>query len=175
MSARHAGAAGAALVLLAAAAAAQTPPSQAPGPGTTAPQLVQIIVRAQGTGDRYASTYSVLCEEGRFCTAVFDVNRRRAAGAATTPPTRVEIGIWSRPDGEVVLVPVTGTTKLMLNCKPSQTVATKGRGDAPRIRYSVHEPDSACGGAVDRAPPEKAIAAIEVVVRPAALLRGQRT
>ena len=57
-------------------------------------------------------------------------------------PTRVEIGIWSRPEGEVVLVPVTGTTKLMLNCKPSQTVATKGRGEAPRIRYSVHEPDS---------------------------------
>ncbi len=160
---------------------AQTPPATPPAPSAppaaAAKPLVQIVVRAQGTGDRFASTYSLLCEEGRFCTAVFDVARRRAEGAAGNPPppTRVEIGIWSRPDGEVMLVPVTGSTKLMLNCKPSQSIQTKGRSEAPRVRYSVHETDPGCSGATERAPPEKAIAAIEVVVRPATLVRGQRT
>lgn len=158
-----------------------TPPQPAPPgatpPGSTGRPLVQIVVRAQGTGDRFPSTYSLLCEEGRFCTAVFDVARRRAEGATGNPPppSRIEIGIWSRPEGEVMLVPVTGTTKLMLNCRPSQMISTKGRSEAPRVRYSVHEPDPGCDGATARAPAEKAIAAIEVVVRPAALVRGQRT
>jgi len=174
------------------AALAQTPPAaprQAPPPSASPPSasppsaspagkpLVQIVVRAQGTGDRFASTYSLLCEEGSLCTAIFDVARRRPAGATGTPPppTRLEIGIWSRPDGEVMLVPATGATKLMLNCKPSQLIQTKGRSEAPRLRYSVHETDPGCSGATERAPPEKAVAAIEVVVRPATLVRGQRT
>ncbi len=181
---------GAAALLLAlghAALAQSAPPApNAPAPSAPAPgappgaapskPLVQIIIRAQGTGDRYAATTSLLCEEGRFCTAVFDVARRRAETTAPAPPpTRVEIGIWSRPEGEVMLVPITGSTKLMLNCKPSQTVSTKNRSEAPRIRYSVHEQDPGCQGATERAPPDKAIAAIEVVVRPATLQRGQRT
>lgn len=153
-------------------------PAQPPAPGApSAKPLVQIVVRAQGTGDRFAATYSLLCEEGNLCSAIFDVARRRPAGATGTapPPTRLEIGIWSRPDGEVMLVPATGTTKLMLNCKPSQLIQTKGRSEAPRLRYSVHETDPGCAGATERAPPDKAIAAIEVVVRPATLVRGQRT
>lgn len=153
-------------------------PAQPPAPGAPAAKpLVQIVVRAQGTGDRFAATYSLLCEEGNLCSAIFDVARRRPAGAtgAPPPPTRLEIGIWSRPDGEVMLVPATGTTKLMLNCKPSQLIQTKGRSEAPRLRFSVHETDPGCAGATERAPPEKAIAAIEVVVRPATLVRGQRT
>lgn len=158
-------------------AGAQTPPSEPTPPATAGKPLVQVVVRAQGTGDRFPSTYSLLCEEGRFCTAVFDVARRRADGATGNPPppTRIEIGIWSRPDGEVMLVPVTGTNKLMLNCRPSQAIATKGRSEAPRVRYSVHEPDPGCDGPTARAAAEKAIAAIEVVVRPASLVRGQRT
>ena len=153
-------------------------PGQPSAPATPAGKpLVQIVVRAQGTGDRFASTYSLLCEEGNLCTAIFDVARRRPAGAtgAPPPPTRLEIGIWSRPEGEVMLVPATGTTKLMLNCKPSQLIQTRGRSEAPRLRYSVHETDPGCSGATERAPPEKAIAAIEVVIRPATLVRGQRT
>jgi hypothetical protein len=158
-------------------AAAQTPPAGPTPPAAIGKPLVQIVVRAQGTGDRFPSTYSLLCEEGRFCTAVFDVARRRPEGATGNPPppTRIEIGIWSRPEGEVMLVPVTGTSKLMLNCRPSQAVVTKGRSEAPRVRYSVHEPDPGCDGPTARAAAEKAIAAIEVVVRPAALVRGQRT
>lgn len=193
-----------AVVLTSLPAVAQAPAPPRPGPQPAAPALIQVIVRAQGTGDRYATTTSFPCEEGRFCTAIFDVARRQAAPAgsgvpplaqpspppswpgtppaappraesrpAPAPPTRVEIGVWSRPDGEVMLVAITAGQKLMLNCRASQTVATKGRGEAPRVRYSVHEPDAACGAGLDRAPPEKAIAAIEVVVRPAALLRGQ--
>jgi hypothetical protein len=164
-------------VCLAQASGAQAPPAGPHPPGATGKPLVQIVVRAQGTGDRFPSTYSVLCEEGRFCTAVFDVARRRAEGATGNPPppTRIEIGIWSRPEGEVMLVPVSATNKLMLNCRPSQAVVTKGRSEAPRVRYSVHEPDPGCDGPTARAAAEKAIAAIEVVVRPAALVRGQRT
>lgn len=180
-----------ALCLVAAPALAQAPPAPTrPAPAPASPPLVQVTVRAQGTADRYPTTTSLICEEGRFCTAIFDVQRRPPA--ATTPqqpapgtppraesrptpapPTRVEIGIWSRPEGEVMLVALMTGQKLMLNCKPSQTLATKGRSEAPRVRYSVHEPDAACGSALDRAPAEKAVAAIEVLVRPAALQRGQ--
>ena len=170
---------------------AQSPPAPPrPAPAPASPPLVQVVVRAQGTADRYPTTISLICEEGRFCTAIFDVQRRPAAAApppqpapgtppraesrpAPAPPSRVEIGVWSRPDGEVMFVALMTGQKLMLNCKPSQTVATKGRSEAPRVRYSVHEPDAACGSALDRAPAEKAVAAIEVLVRPAALQRGQ--
>lgn len=171
-------------------ALAQSPVPQRPAPAPATPPLVQVVIRAQGTADRYATTTSFICEEGRFCTAVFDVVRRQAApepapapspGAppradgrpAPAPPARVEIGVWSRPDGEVTLVSLMAGQKLMLNCKPSQTVATKGRSEPPRVRYSVHEQDPACGSALGRAPADKAVAAIEVLVRPAAMLRGQ--
>ncbi len=40
---------------------------------------VSVVVRAQGTGDRYPALHSLLCTEGQFCTSVFDVARRRAA------------------------------------------------------------------------------------------------
>ncbi|WP_293862096.1 hypothetical protein [uncultured Alsobacter sp.] len=179
------------LGLMAAPALAQTPPVQSPPtqqkPAT--PPLVQVIIRAQGTADRFATTTSFVCEEGRFCTAVFDVQRRQAAPPsqppapgtppraegrpAPTPPARVEIGVWSRPDGEVTFVALTAGQKLMLNCKASQTVTTKGRGTPPRIRYSVHEPDPGCGSGLERAPAEKAVAAVEVLVRPATLQPGQ--
>jgi hypothetical protein len=179
-------------ILMAGPALAQapaTPPRPGPAPQPATPPLLQVIIRAQGTADRYATTTSFVCEEGRFCTAIFDVQSRRAAAPAPptapgtspraegrpapAPPTRIEIGVWSRPEGEVMLVALTAGQKLMLNCKSSQTVSTKGRGTPPRIRYSVHEPDPGCGSALDRAPPEKAVAAIEVVVRPAALQPGQ--
>jgi hypothetical protein len=183
-----------AMLLAATPVLAQAPapprPAPAPSPAPATAALVQVVIRAQGTADRYATTTSFICEEGRFCTAVFDLQRRPAAPApapapapgtppraesrpAPPPPARVEIGAWSRPDGEVMLVALMAGQKLMLNCKPSQMVATKGRGEPPRIRYSVHETDPACGSALARAPAEKAVAAIEVLVRPAAMLRGQ--
>lgn len=136
---------------------------------------ISVVVRAQGTGDRYPALHSLLCTEGQFCTSVFDVARRRAVpdpAAPAPPPVRIEIGVLVRGDGTVLVVPAMPGSKLFLNCLASQSVPLKPMTEATRLRFLVHEEDAACakaeaGKPAPRPPAPKAVGSIEVVIKTA--------